>query len=75
MPNFWLVADIDGQQRPLRGGPKTSEGGFNLAIKVADSGVSTTALTITGRAYHDNRLILRVYQGMALIWRGEWRKP
>jgi hypothetical protein len=72
--NFELVADLDGRERPLRAETRGEFGGFDLDIRVADDHTTVTLLSITGRAYRDNRLILRAYQGHALVWRAEVRR-
>jgi hypothetical protein len=73
-PNFWLSCEFEGKNRPLCGHSVGEQGGFDLSIDVADNSDRVRALTITGRAYFDRRLILRIYQSQALVWRGEFRR-
>lgn len=72
--NFWIAAELDGRERPLTARTVGENSGFDLSIDVADNGGRVRALSITGRAYHDRRLILRISQSQALVWRGEFRR-
>jgi hypothetical protein len=59
--NFWLDADVEGRTTRLTGGPVSRDGGFNLDIRMRDDGCVTKPVSITGRAYPDGTLMLRVF--------------
>jgi len=61
--NFWLSADIDGRSTMLDGGPRSKDGGFDLDIYQRANGSSEKALSVTGRAYPNGQVILRIFPG------------
>jgi hypothetical protein len=72
--NFWITCEVEGRQRPIRVHTTGENSGFDLYVEVAEDGGYVRALTVTGRSYHDRRLVLRIYQSQALVWRGEFRR-
>ena len=46
--NFWIEADIDGQQNPSQYGPIGKDGGFTMKIYQRHNGESILAAEITG---------------------------
>lgn len=69
--NFALAIDVDGRKRPLRLEPVGEQGGFDCVVFLRDGGLHVRTLTLTGRADHGGRLMLRVFLGASvLIWRG-----
>jgi len=66
--SFWIEANIDGRQSPLRGGPTGKVGGFCMAIYQRDKGRVTTAARISGFAEEDGtlHLTIRVKDGDSL---------
>ncbi len=53
--NFWLELDVDGSRTKIATGPKSSEGGFNLVIRLREKGeISETRFYVTGTVSHDD---------------------
>jgi len=59
--NFYIVAWIDGRKTPIRGGPRSKDGGFTLAIKQRNKGEIDVPITIQGTVMLDGNLQLTVY--------------
>ena len=45
--NFWLVADIDGRQTELAGGPRRKDGGMRIVVYQRQNGAVVKAVEIT----------------------------
>ncbi len=60
MRNFHITAAIDGRKTPLSGGPRASDGGFLLEVKIAEEKEPKVAVIVKGRVRPDGRLELQV---------------
>jgi hypothetical protein len=58
--NFWIEADVDGASSKLSGGPRNSEGGFELTIYMREEGEAKTAMHIVGMVDTGGELVLKV---------------
>jgi hypothetical protein len=63
MRNFWIEGEVDGRRTSLAGGPRSKDGGFELAVYVRDKGSSEVAVRLSGRATRAGKLILNVTPG------------
>jgi hypothetical protein len=59
--NFWVTLDVDGRSSAISAGPRSKDGGFDLDVRMRDDGCTIKPVSITGRAYDDGRLVLRIY--------------
>lgn len=55
--NFWINADVDGRS-PLKGGPKSKDGGISIEVLIRDGGSVSKGLSIEGIAKDDGTLEL-----------------
>ena len=59
--NFWVSASVDGKASKMESGPQGKAGGFQITIKVRDSGsISPKIITILGET-KDCRLTVRAF--------------
>lgn len=56
--NFWVEAEVDGQDTEIAFGPRAKDGGFRLTVYMRDRGDIITALKVTGEALSDGTLRL-----------------
>ena len=47
--NFWIDLDVDGRKTHVATGPRSRDGGFDMAIKIRDEGGIAEAMDVTGR--------------------------
>jgi hypothetical protein len=64
--NFWLSADVDGRQSPVRGGPWARDGGITLRLYQRSDGEVRIALRVYCLASSNGTLRLDVEP--ALLW-------
>jgi len=56
--NFWIEAQVDGRETPITGGPRSKDGGFEMAIFIRSNGESEEGLRIRGVVEEDGTLVL-----------------
>ena len=57
--NFWIALDINGKQHRLATGRRCPDGGFDLTVRMRDSG-GMDVLAVQGRADASGRLTLTI---------------
>lgn len=56
--NFWLDVHVDGR-KSIGTGPASSEGGFELELRVRDHGAVRFVGHLLGSKYQDGRLVVK----------------
>ena len=64
--NFWIELSVDGKKTRVATGPRAKNGGFELAIRMRESGDIVTPVRIAGITHFDNSLELVIYHGSSL---------
>lgn len=66
--NWWIDAEIDGRQTDLAGGPRRTDGGFNLRLYQRDDGAIRSVLYLRGQIGPEGQLLLRgTFNGESLM--------
>lgn len=71
--NFWLEAAIDGRGSSIATGPRRSDGGISVEVKMREEGyISAKRVTVVGAAV-EGKLWLQVtgYEGNTQVWQHE----
>jgi hypothetical protein len=65
--NFWIDLDVDGKKEKVATGPKSKDGGFDMALYWRSHGAVHQALRLVGRADGNGKLHLKIWDGVGQL--------